>query len=224
MNKKIDAYGSVARYYDACVEPFLGSTRSRVARLCHEQGARRVLDICCGTGKQMEKFYELGMDAYGVDMSHGMLQVVRKTAKKVAYNQTKGQAEGQCQKQAPAFTVLHADATRMPFSDASFDMATVSLALHEMPLAHAEALVLEALRVAKSLLILDYCMAERNIEVPATSLAFVVERLVGGEHYQNYRTFMRQGAVEGLITRLGLRRIMRHKVWAGAGVIEVVQK
>lgn len=220
MNKKIDAYGGVARYYDACVEPILGSTRSRVARLCHELGARRVVDICCGTGKQMEKFYELGMDAYGVDMSHGMLEVARMTAQKAIHSQ----GQGQGQKQTPKFTVLHADATRMPFVDASFDIATVSLALHEMPLAHAQALVLEALRVAKSLLILDYCMAERNIEVPATSLAFVVERLVGGEHYQNYKKFMHQGAVEGLITRLGLSRIMRQKVWAGAGVMEVVQR
>lgn len=218
MNKKIDAYGGVARYYDACVEPILGSTRLRVARLCHELNARRVIDICCGTGKQMEKFYELGIDAYGVDMSHGMLQVARMTAQKVA------RASSQAKGQKPNFTVLHADATCLPFADASFDMATVSLALHEMSLAQAQALILEALRVAKSLLILDYCMAERNIEVPATSFAFVVERLVGGEHYQNYRTFMHQGAVEGLITRLGLSRIMRQKVWAGAGVMEVVQR
>lgn len=56
MSVEIDAYGGVAAYYDTCVEPFLASTRRRVARLCHEQGAHRILDICCGTGKQLEKF------------------------------------------------------------------------------------------------------------------------------------------------------------------------
>ncbi len=221
MSVEIDAYGGVAAYYDACVEPLLASTRRRVTRLCHEQGARRVLDICCGTGKQLEKFQELNinlpdsnvtaMHVYGVDMSRGMLQVAQRTARKQA---TGGR---------DPFMVVRSDATCLPFAKATFDMSIVSLALHEMPMAHAERLVHEALRVSKSLLIMDYCMPERNIEVPATWLAFLVERLVGGEHYQNYRIFMRQGAVEGLITRLGLQRVVRHKVWAGAGVLELVR-
>lgn len=201
MSKGNDAYGRVATYYDALFEPFLGRSRDFVARLCHEQGAKRVLDICCGTGKQIEKLQAYGIEAYGLDMSWGMLQVASRTGA----------------------SIVCADATRLPFASASFDVATVSLALHEMPLARAEALVYEALRVAKTFIMVDYCMAERNIEVPAASLAFLVERMVGGEHYENYRIFMRQGAVEGLVTRLSLRRHLRHKIWAGAGVIELVQ-
>lgn len=201
MHNNNDAYGRVASYYDVFCEPLLGRARDHMARLCHEQGAKRVLDICCGTGKQIQRYQTLGIESYGVDMSCGMLQV--------ASNITP--------------TIVCADATHLPFATATFDVATVSLALHEMPLASAEALVHEALRVAKTLMIMDYCMAERNIEVPAASLAFLVERMVGGEHYQNYRIFMRQGAVEGLVTRLALRRLARHKIWAGAGVIDLVQ-
>ncbi len=217
-----DAYGGFAKYYDPCFEPFLGRARAQVAHLCQKVGAQRVLDICCGTGKQMEHYYRLGIDSYGVDMSHGMLNIAKKTAQKVHFNTANmGSAQGNGRK--ATINVLHADATHLPFPDATFDLASVSLALHEMPLLHAEMLVLEALRVAKQLIIMDYCMAERNIELPATWLAFVVEHIVGGEHYQNYKTFMSQGAVEGLITRLALRRVTRQKVWAGAGVLELVQ-
>ncbi len=209
MSGMLDNYDGFAKYYDSCFEPLLGRARTRVAELCYDLCAKNVLDICCGTGKQMEHYAALGMNAYGVDLYQGMLNVAKVTANKV---------------KGANFSIVHADATHLPFADGSFDVATVSLALHEMPMVHAEALVLDALRVAKTLVILDYCMAERNIEVPAASLAFVLERIVGGEHYQNYRIFMRQGAVEGLITRLGLQRVARHKVWAGAGVIEVVQR
>lgn len=203
MHKKHDAYGSVAKYYDMLVQPFLGRMRAQVTGLCCEMKAQRVLDICCGTGKQIENMQKAGLTAMGVDISQGMLRVARDV------NQGR---------------VIYGDANNLPFGNASFDICTVSLALHEMPLHCAENLIHEALRISHFLLIIDYSMAERNIEYPAVGLAFLVERLVGGEHYKNYAIFMRQGAVEGLVTRLGLHTVVRHKVWGGAGVLHLIRK
>lgn len=199
-----DPYAAVARWYDRVLNPFLGSARQAVVAACHDAGIRTVLDLCCGTGDQLRRVEASGMRGVGVDISAGMLHVARGVL--------------------PEWSLCMADGAHLPFRDNAFDAAMVTLALHEMPLSMAEKLVSEGLRVAPRLLVVDYRLAERNLDLPAVFLTALLERMVGGEHYRNYRLFMRAGGMEGLITRCGLRVLRRERLFGGAGTLQLLDR
>jgi SAM-dependent methyltransferase len=98
---------------------------------------KRVLDIGCGPGPQvtlMKRFYQAR--PCGIDYSLEMVQ----SAKPVCA------AEG--------IAVVCGDATRLPFSDGSFDTVTFFWVFHHLPAAlHGQALA-EARRVAREVVII----------------------------------------------------------------------
>ena len=100
-------YDGIADWYDT---DFLSDVhdpgREAAIRLLGE-GSGRLLDIGCGTGAQTVAFRDLGWEVTGVDASEDMLR--------------RAEARG--------LEVTRADATALPFGDASFD-AVVSLWTH----------------------------------------------------------------------------------------------
>jgi demethylmenaquinone methyltransferase/2-methoxy-6-polyprenyl-1,4-benzoquinol methylase len=122
--------------------------RTRAARELRpilQRADARVLDLCCGTG---DLAFSLARNAkakiIGVDFSHTML--VRARAKAIA------EANGS----APV-PFLEADALRLPFADASFDLVTTAFGFRN--LANYEAGLREILRALKpggSLAILEF--------------------------------------------------------------------
>ncbi len=204
----------VARLYEPLLGPVLSGLREEVAALCEHPGVvaacpgdgdrpRRILDCCCGPGGLSRLLRERGMEVTGVDMSEPMLEFARRRVSGV--------------------TFLHADARTLPFVDGEFDVAVISLALHSMDAGTADAVLRELLRVAAVVIVADFCLAERNLELPATAAIRVVEWLVGGEHYRNCRRFMEQGGLEGLLYRHQLMVLGRgHALGGGATVAAVV--
>jgi demethylmenaquinone methyltransferase/2-methoxy-6-polyprenyl-1,4-benzoquinol methylase len=65
-----------------------------------------VVDIACGTGDLCQELVRKGLAPVGIDLSFGMLAAARTTV-----------------------PLVHGDALRMPFADASFDGATCGFAL-----------------------------------------------------------------------------------------------
>lgn len=118
-------YDGIADWYDT---DFLGDLhdpgREAAIRLLGE-GSGRLLDIGCGTGAQTVAFRDLGWEVIGVDTSEDMLR--------------RAGARG--------LEVTRADATALPFPDASFD-AVVSLWTHTDVDDFADVL-LEAARVLR---------------------------------------------------------------------------
>lgn len=208
-----DPYASIADWYDFLLNPVLDGVRQRVARVCRTEGLHKVLDACCGTGRQCAALRAAGIACVGSDMSPSMLRVAR-----VARMARVAQAA-----HVPS-AVLRADARCLPFADNAFDGVVLSLALHEMPEEMRRGALAEAVRVASRVLLVDYRLPERNIDVPAALLAHLVERIVGGEHYRNYREFMACGAVEGLAHRAGLEVTRRERLFGGAGAVLLAQR
>lgn len=105
----------------------------------------RVLDVCCGTGDLAFSLARAGKaKIVGADFSHTMLTRAR------------GKAVAEANGSAPV-VFFEADALRLPFADASFDLVTTAFGFRN--LANYEAGLREFLRVLKpggSLAILEF--------------------------------------------------------------------
>lgn len=128
----------------------------------------RVLDVATGTGKQAFAFAKKGYDVIGIDLTEAMLEVARKKNKY----------------QNARFEV--ADATDLPFEDDTFDVASISLALHDMPRAIRQKVLKEMVRVTRPtgmLVIVDYDLPRNKI---GRSLIYRLVSLYEGKYYQQF--------------------------------------
>jgi len=91
---------------------------------------KNIIDIACGTGSQAYELAKLGHNVVGIDLSPEMLN----QAKRKLNNELK-------------LKFQQADATDLPFKDNSFDAATISFGLHDMPYEIELATLKEAKRV-----------------------------------------------------------------------------
>lgn len=201
----MDEYVRFASSYDTLLNPFLDGVRRRVTEACVQMNVRKVLDVCCGTGRQGVYLADSGIHCSGVDISLHMLREARA-------------------KVFPRVPLVRADGAHLPFTGNSFDAGIISFALHEKPLAVAEAILLETFRVASVCLIVDYTLAERNLELPSQWLMQVPERLVGGEHWRHYRAFMKAGAMQGMLHRTGVRVTAREQLFGGGASLFVCSR
>ncbi|HEY6150558.1 MAG TPA: methyltransferase domain-containing protein [Gaiellaceae bacterium] len=95
-------YDDVAEWYDAeFATTELGLSARRIVLRLLGVGPGRLLDVGCGGGAHAVAFAERGWTVTGVDLSHAQLELAR----------------------ARGVDVVEADATALPFEDASFDAA-----------------------------------------------------------------------------------------------------
>jgi SAM-dependent methyltransferase len=95
-------YDGIADWYDTEFQPApLESETWKVLTRLLGDGSGSLLDVGCGTGSYTAALAERGWDATGVDISEDMLRLAR----------------------ARGIRAVHADATSLPFDDASFDAA-----------------------------------------------------------------------------------------------------
>lgn len=119
-------YDGYADWYDGEFDPspLEGDQHAAVTRLLGN-GPGRLLDVGCGTGARTAALRELGWDVTGVDLSDDMLRRARERG----------------------LDVVQADASALPFADASFD-AVVSMWTHT-DVADFAAVVTEIARVLR---------------------------------------------------------------------------
>ncbi len=199
-----DSYGRVvAAMYEPLLGFLLAPMRKTIAAMLRESGCRSVLDLCCGPGGLGCFLRQAGFWGVGLDHDPNML--------------------AQAVKNNPHNAFIRGDAGVLPFASQTFDAAVIALALHEMPLSTAEAALGEALRVSRRVIVAEYRLAERNLDLPGRLAATVVERLVGGEHWRNYKIFMQNGGIEGLLYRGPGAIILRRNALAGAAAVIMIE-
>jgi len=217
-----DPYARMARHYDRVLNPVLDPVRRRIACVLERLSCRRVLDVCCGTARQAV-FLPHGVHDYtGVDISGAMLeQGMRALCKAGIRNGPCRGAAGKGEDRGAAVTLLRADGILQPFADNTFDAAVIAFALHEKPPAEAAAVLAESVRVARQLIVAEYTMPERVLEVPGALLMHLPERMAGRMHYRFFRSFMQAGGMQGLAHRQGLRELERHRLFCGGAAVTV---
>lgn len=168
-------------FYGTVLDPVLASMRKRVAL---EIGANKsVIDIACGTGAQLFEIAEKSTKVTGVDLSESMIGFAIKTADKRGISNAD-------------FHVC--DATDLSiFQDNTFDIAILSLALHQFSPVLYKPILNEMKRVAKTIILLDYA-----VPLPKNYVGYgsrVAEFLAGREHNRNFKKYYKLGGLNKIL-------------------------
>jgi len=188
--------------YGRLVEPMLSGVHGFVADRLPE-GAR-VLDACCGTGGLAMRLAGAGREVTGVDLS----------PRNIAFAQGRAEATD-----LPVrFEVADVAAFEPP--EGRFDVASVVLAIHEMPARFRRPLLANLVRIATRVMLVDFAAPMRwNV---AGAFNRMVEMAAGREHFGNFRDFSRRGGLAPLVEELGLEVEMSRTINAGTMQIYVV--
>jgi len=162
-----------------------------------------VLDVGCGTGTNLMLYHEAGCNVFGIDLSPTMVEVAQK-------------------KLGDRAEIRIGDASKMPYSDDSFDLVTGYFTLHEMPSQIRPAVISEMARVVKHdgrILLIDYHLG--SIRFPKgwmyKAIILFFEIMAGREHFRNYRDFLSRNCLAGLISTKNLR-VSNEKIVSGGNV------
>ena len=168
--------------YSTFIDPLLKSVRR--AALAQVSPGMRVIDAACGTGDLVRVLAPRCREIVGVELDPGMVEYGNRKA-------------GENQR----FHV--ADASALPFGDQHFDLATISMAMHEMPQDRRCPVLRELLRVAPNVLVMDYAMPLPNH--PVAWGARFIEYLAGEQHHAGFQSFLSAGGVGPLAESCGAR-------------------
>ncbi|MBL0888072.1 class I SAM-dependent methyltransferase [Myceligenerans indicum] len=168
--------------YAAVVDRMLDGVRNYVAG--HLPAGERVLDACCGTGALSRRLAEDGRTVVGVDLS----------ARHIRY------ARSHAGSSSARFRVGDVAELTVP-SAGPYDVATIVLALHEMPRELRGPVLDRLLAVARRVMVVDFVAPmPRNVaglRNRATELA------AGWEHFAAFRDWQAQLGLGALLERTG---------------------
>jgi ubiquinone/menaquinone biosynthesis C-methylase UbiE len=182
----MDAYKRVAKFYDTLFEPLNKDLRAIGMRMYPPEEGMLVLDVGCGTGIHLERYQKAGCQVFGIDLSPSMLEVAR-------------------DRLSPKANLHMGDASNMPYPDNNFDLIIMSTVLHEMPPAVRSAVIDESKRTLKEnggILLIDFHPGPIK---PLKgwinkSIITMAEVVAGGEHFRNYRHFIKNNGLPALIS------------------------
>ena len=189
-------------FYKTFIDPLVVSMRKRVAKHIHH--GEKVIDIACGTGAQVFEIAYRAGKIIGIDLSESMI----KTALKRKRVENIANAD-----------FLVADATNLAFfKNKEFDVAILSLALHQFNPGLHPSILNEMKRIAHKILIVDY-----EVPLPKNIAGYAghfIEFLAGGEHNQNFRKYYKLGGLEPILKNNQLK-IISKRIFA-SGIFQLV--
>jgi len=198
-----DPYKKIAKTYDRYVEPSIAVIRQIGMKMYSQREGIHVLDVGCGTGTNLMLYHEAGCNVFGIDLSPTMVEVAQK-------------------KLGDRAEIRLGDASKMPYSDHSFDFVTGFLTLHEMPSQIRPAVISEMVRVMKHggrILLIDYHLGPIRFPKGWMYKAIILffEIMAGREHFRNYRDFLSRNCLPNLISTKNLR-VSNEKIVSGGNI------
>ncbi len=170
-------------FYKVIIDPLLSGIRSGIASHIHTRGS--AIDVACGTGALAVRLSSICSRVVGVDISESMIRAASRTKQSRKIKNVD-------------FLIL--DALDLKgIRDGEFDFATISMAMHQFSAASRPVVLKEMKRVARTVIVADYA-----VPLPNSAAGFIIpmmERLAGGEHYENFRSFQESGGIEPLILK-----------------------
>jgi len=184
--------------YNILIDPLLHSSRRRI--LQHIENGQKVIDIGSGTGELVKEISQKTNQVTGIDLEESMIKFA---VKRVNGSMSKG----------IRFEMIDVREMRQ-FPDHSFDLATMSMALHQFHPSDRDLILKEIFRVSEVLIILDY--SNPLPEGFKKKLVFFIERMAGKEHSGNFREFNTSGGVVPIIEKSNFK--CTHSEISGSGI------
>lgn len=187
--------------YNTLIDPLLQSSRKKI--ISRIKPGNRVIDIASGTGQLTREMAGITPYVTGVDIEKSMINFASK--------RMNGSANGK-------LSYKIADARSLSeFKKENYDLATMSLALHQFAPGEWDAILNEIFNITEKLLILDY-----NYPLPPglkKNLVYFIERVAGREHSRNFRAYMRAGGVIPIIEKQNL--VCKEQEVSGSGIFSL---
>lgn len=163
--------------YQVLIDPILSHLHDSV--IAHVEPGCRVIDIACGTGSMALAIAGTAGQVIGIDLSEELIGLAARTAKKRGISNARFEVR---------------DASDLScYADAKFDVAVISMAVHQFGKGQATGILKEMKRIAARQILVDY-----NFPMPANLSGFIakgIERLAGGDHYRNFCEYMKSGGI-----------------------------
>jgi len=189
-------------FYGTFVDPILARLRTRVTEEIRQ--GETVIDIACGTGAQVFALAGRATHITGVDLSQSMIDFANRKLKKSALKN---------------ISFYTADATQLEqFGNKSFDVATMSLALHQFDPLFYKPILSEMKRIAKRIVIVDYA-----VPLPKNYAGIgsrVAEFMAGGEHNRSFKKYYQLGGQNAILPANNLA--IQKSVYFGKGAFQLV--
>lgn len=174
-------------FYGTFIDPVLQKTRKRIALEIRQD--ETVIDVACGTGAQVFAYSPRASKAVGVDLSESMIEWAKNNAAKNGFSNTH-------------FYVSNATNLKQ-FKENEFDVATMSLALHQFePELHSKILQ-EMKRIAGKIILFDYA-----VPLPKNYVGYgsqFAEFFAGKEHHANFKKFYNRGGLNQILPQNKLK-------------------
>ena len=168
-------------FYSTILDPILAPMRKRVTNEIN--ASEKVIDIACGTGAQIFEISGIASVVAGIDLSESMINHAKKTCREKGISNA-------------YFRVC--DATNLKdFEPKSFDVAIMSLALHQFDPKLHSVILNEMKRVANRIIIADYAVPLP--ENYAGTGSRVAEFLAGHEHNRNFKQYYKLGGLDKIL-------------------------
>jgi SAM-dependent methyltransferase len=189
-------------FYQAFIDPILSKLHDSIRE--NTASDDRVIDIACGTGALSMAIAGNVLHVTGIDLSNDIIHTANRSAGKRKIKNVIFEAR---------------DASDLScYKDGEFDVAVTSMAIHQFDADLAINILSEMRRISKKIIITDY-----NCPMPkgtSRSLAYGIERLAGGDHYRNFRLYMKSGGITSFTKQCGLT--IKSEAKRGNGVFTVV--
>ena len=188
-------------FYKLIIDPVLSGLHHCVAE--NIEPSQRVMDVACGTGSLSMIIARKAKHVTGIDLSEDMVITARRGAFKKGINNIQFEIR---------------DASDMSvYNDRQFDVAVTSMAVHQYDAELAVKILAGMKRIASEVIIADY--NHHMLRGYGRTFAWSIERLAGGDHYQNFRNYMQKGGIHWFAGEAGLR--IRSEVTRSGGVFVV---
>lgn len=188
--------------YRMLIDPLLNSSHRSAASFI--EAGEKVLDVACGTGAlPLLITRKSGTHITGVDNDDRKLRTAERIMKR------KGVKE---------YYFVRMDAKDMSqFNRDQFDVAVISMAIHQFSRTDGLTVLAEMKRVARRIIVVDYGYPLRSGFL--TWLTWGIEFIAGGDHFRNFRSYMTGRGIDSLLDAVGLVVYQRNMKGKGTLVI-----
>jgi ubiquinone/menaquinone biosynthesis C-methylase UbiE len=175
------------RLYARTLDPLLSRLHQYVAD--HVEPTGRVLDVGCGTGDLVLRLAAKAGAVVGVEHSPAMVDYANERRASGSVSNV-------------SFVLGDASTALAHLPEGHFDLATLVLVLHEMPVEAQAPVLCEVTRVARRAMCVDF-----RAPMPWNIAGLrnrVLEIAAGWEHYRAFREFQSRDSLRGAAERAGL--------------------